>query len=510
MQTNYTDFFFRTSQYNGFVDGASEACASNVTDQCLLDPHAAHASGPVAGDCYQGSVSPAYIEIREPADVQAAFMFARRTGIPLSVKATGHDYQGRSGHKGSLGLWVRKLQKMEYHDSFVATGCPANKHTRAITVGAGVISDEVYAFAESYKSTFLSASASTVAVAGGWSLFGGHSVLSPLYGLGVDRVLEIKIVTADGVVRVANACTNQELFWALRGSGGSTYGVVLESTHRVEPVIPLTLALISFKGTSKNQLPFLSLLLDQSKKWASEGFGGPMSSSYIAVVNPRLNITATTASMAPAADYARAQGGTVSFESFPSYYAFYTKHVRSSNPGLGSFMLPTFHLLPKRLHDTKEGKSSILDFFSYVLSQGLTPIAFATTPNLYPYKQNSTSVSPGWRNSYWQTGTRMQWKWNSTLAERRTIAGALQNITARLTTLAGDDASYSNEADPWTQDWKHAFWGDNYPALLRIKKKYDPYNLLSCWKCVGFDAEALSADPADPAYLCMGLFQSQT
>lgn len=63
---------------------------------------------------------------------------------------------------------------------------------------------------------------------------GGHSVLSPVYGLGVDRVLQYKIVTPDGQLRTANECQNSDLFWALRGGGGGTFGVVLEATHKAE------------------------------------------------------------------------------------------------------------------------------------------------------------------------------------------------------------------------------------------------------------------------------------
>jgi FAD/FMN-containing dehydrogenase len=40
------------------------------------------------------------------------------------------------------------------------------------------------------------------------------------------------IVTSDGVVRIANACTNPDLFWALKGGGGGTFGVVTRVTLR--------------------------------------------------------------------------------------------------------------------------------------------------------------------------------------------------------------------------------------------------------------------------------------
>jgi FAD/FMN-containing dehydrogenase len=55
------------------------------------------------------------------------------------------------------------------------------------------------------------------------------------YGLGVDNMLEYKVVTADGNLTIANAVTNPDLFWALRGGGGGTWGVVVEATMKVMP-----------------------------------------------------------------------------------------------------------------------------------------------------------------------------------------------------------------------------------------------------------------------------------
>ena len=68
---------------------------------------------------------------------------------------------------------------------------------------------------------------------------GGHSALSPALGLGVDRVLQFKIVTPDGKYRTVNKCQDSDLFFALRGGGGGTFGVVLESTFMASP--PMTL-----------------------------------------------------------------------------------------------------------------------------------------------------------------------------------------------------------------------------------------------------------------------------
>lgn len=70
------------------------------------------------------------------------------------------------------------------------------------------------------------------------------------FGLGVDQFLEFKVVTADGELKVANKVINQDLFWALRGGGGSTFGVVVEATVKAYPDIPITVTSFAINSTS--------------------------------------------------------------------------------------------------------------------------------------------------------------------------------------------------------------------------------------------------------------------
>lgn len=63
----------------------------------------------------------------------------------------------------------------------------------------------------------------------------GHGPLSSTYGMAADNVLEIRVVTPDGVPRTANPCVNPDLFWALRGGGGGTFGVLTSVTMKAYP-----------------------------------------------------------------------------------------------------------------------------------------------------------------------------------------------------------------------------------------------------------------------------------
>ena len=73
--------------------------------------------------------------------------------------------------------------------------------------------------------------------AGGY-IGGGHSPISPIYGLAIDNMLEIDVVTADGNLLTANECTNTDLFWALRGGGGGTFGVTTRIVYKAHDPMP--------------------------------------------------------------------------------------------------------------------------------------------------------------------------------------------------------------------------------------------------------------------------------
>jgi FAD/FMN-containing dehydrogenase len=142
--------------------------------------------------------------------------------------------------KGALGLWTHNLRGKSYNSKFVPTGCPKSTSYPAMTIGAGEGWQDVYEWAGTLSITAVGGYHQTVGASGGWLTGGGHSILSPVFGLGVDRVVQFRIVTPDGILRVANVCQNQDLFWALRGGGGNALGVVMESTSIVEPrPIPL-------------------------------------------------------------------------------------------------------------------------------------------------------------------------------------------------------------------------------------------------------------------------------
>ena len=93
-------------------------------------------------------------------------------------------------------------------------------------------------------------SAQSVGFAGGYIAGGGHTPLSGLYGMAADQVMALEVVTADGRFVTASPEENTDLFWALRGGGGSTFGIVTSVIIRVHPALPVVTSELSFETSA--------------------------------------------------------------------------------------------------------------------------------------------------------------------------------------------------------------------------------------------------------------------
>src|SRR5260370_23070461 len=87
----------------------------------------------------------------------------------------------------------------------------------------------------------------------------GFCSWSKKYGTAAASMLEAEVVTADGKLRVANACQNQDLFWALRGGGGGTFGVVTRMTMMTHP-LPKIFGWINGEISAKSDAAFKQLI----------------------------------------------------------------------------------------------------------------------------------------------------------------------------------------------------------------------------------------------------------
>ena len=131
---------------------------------------------------------------------------------------------------------------------------------------------------------------------------------------GVDNVLEIAIVTADGNHVVANPYRNEDLFWALRGGGGGTWGIVTSVTYKTHPYTPFSSAFFLANSTdadsTQNILAEIIRLTPPLVKQGYGGYGGTFSGQIVfAVASPNVTAEETQNTFLPLFEFVASQPG---------------------------------------------------------------------------------------------------------------------------------------------------------------------------------------------------------
>ena len=183
-------------------------------------------------DAWTSRASVYAVAARDALDVAAAVKFAKRHNLRLVVKGGGHSYFGASNAPDSLLVWTRSINKVAMVDAFVAQGCPPDSAQPAVHVGAGAMWADAYAELTTRGGRYVQGGGCTTVGVAGLVQGGGFGNFSKGYGTAAASLIEAEVVTADGQVRIANACTNPDLFWALKGGGGGSFGIVTRLTLR--------------------------------------------------------------------------------------------------------------------------------------------------------------------------------------------------------------------------------------------------------------------------------------
>jgi FAD/FMN-containing dehydrogenase len=152
------------------------------------------------------------VAARNSGDITQAVNFARENQLRLVVKGGGHSYQGTSNAPDSLLIWTRHMHDIEMHATFVPNGCERLvKPQPAVTVGAGTIGRWAYQAVTTEAGKYVQGGGCLTVGLAGLVQGGGFGSLSMHYGTAAGSLLEAEVITADGQVRIANACTNPDL-----------------------------------------------------------------------------------------------------------------------------------------------------------------------------------------------------------------------------------------------------------------------------------------------------------
>ncbi|KAK8066698.1 hypothetical protein PG997_013445 [Apiospora hydei] len=456
--------------------------------------------------CERGG-SPVYVvNVTRVADVQLAVNFARNTGVRLVVRNTGHDYVGKSTGAGALSIWTHHLKDIDFIPAYSS---PASSYTGpAIKMGAGIVGYELYEAADRFGVSALSGEGRTVGTAGGYTAGGGLSPLTGKYGMAADQVLSIDVVTPDGRFVTADEANHADLFWALRGGGGGTFGVVTSMTVRVHPRMTFSgLTFIVTSGTDpktaavSNEVLYAAL---EAYMRRFPAFAEAGTYAY-ATLLPSADGTGHTWTMMPwlipgmeldeyrelvaplLADWADLNFPVEpDFFTTDSFLEAYNHHFPSDQVGMptvrtASRLIPRENWAnPSVLNDTI---STLLD----IVAQGSSLIFYCINGGHPPPGAPPSAVQPAWRSAYMFAIVGTIWDAAAPADEvERVNVRISQDWMARLRALTPGGGTYLNEADVMEPQYQEAFYGyDNYQRLLRIKRDLDPRSVFWAPTAVG-------------------------
>ncbi|KAF9482454.1 FAD binding domain-containing protein [Pholiota conissans] len=188
--------------------------------------------------------------VKDSQDVAAAIKFARANGLPIAVRGGGHNVSGASSVDDGLVIDLsRFLNKV--------TVDPLKK---LAYVGGGAIWEAVDMEGIKHGLATVAGTVNHTGV-GGLVLGGGYGWLTGAHGLAADNVVQATVVTADGSVLTASKEENEDLYFGIRGAGGN-FGVVTEFVFQLYPQRPTVYA-----GMLVFAPPALEKLLEVTRKW---------------------------------------------------------------------------------------------------------------------------------------------------------------------------------------------------------------------------------------------------
>jgi FAD/FMN-containing dehydrogenase len=473
-------------------------------------------------------------------DVVAAVNFARNSNLRLVVKGGGHSYQGTSNAADSLLIWTRHMNAITMHDAFVGAGCTGNAEPQpAVSIEPGVYWRQAYDAVTTKGGRYVQGGGCMTVGVAGLVLGGGFGSWSKAFGLAGASLIEAEVVTADGDIKIANACTNPDLFWALKGGGGG-FGIVTRVTLRTHPLPQFMGGVFATIKASSDAAyeRLISKIIEFyaqalfNPHWGEQLGFGPGGVLSIAMVLQGLDQQEAEATWRPFFDWVSASPQDFSMVSPPRILSeparlFWDPASLKSAPGLvladdrpgapadniywASNLGETGRVwhayqsawLPQSLLADNQRERLVDALFAAAKHRGVSlhfnkGLAGATADAIATARD--TAMNPAVVDAFALaiSGAGGPPAYPDVPGHEPDVALARRDAEAvtaamdEIRRIAPRAGSYVWETDYAEPHWQKAFWGDNYNRLLAVKAKYDPDGLFFLHHGVG--SEDWSAD----------------
>lgn len=391
--------------------------------------------------------------------VQKSVVWARENGVAIRMRSGGHSYEGFSQGPGLL-IDTRLMNSISV-DSQSGTG----------HIGAGAKLGQIYEALSRHGMAIPAGTCLTVGVAG-VTTGGGYGMLSRKLGLSCDQLLSLQIVTADGRILDASAAENAQLFWACRGGGSGSFGVVTRLGFHLNPVNQVRVFTLHWRVGSAPEV------LRAFQEWAVQ-VSDNLSSHLTLNATPtglksvRLSgqFTGTRAALESALRPLLGIGGLQSRTDVSMPFIKAVHHFAGSDNPPPVLFKAKSDFMKEPLSD--EGIQTLLR------SMRLVPGAVSVIFDNYGGAINRVASDATAFFHRRPTIACVQYytQWSSPSATPQRLAGMRALYAAMRPHMSG--GAYFNYCDLDLADWPRAYWGDNLERLKQVKRAFDGGNLFN-------------------------------
>lgn len=465
-------------------------------------------------------------------DIQAGVEFARKHDLRLVVKGAGHSYLGGSSAPDSLLIWTHAMDDVHLHDAFVpkgADGRVAPQH--AVSVGAGARWWRVYNEVTTKGGRYVQGGGcGTVGVAG-LVQGGGFGSFSKRFGLSAAGLLEAEVVTADGKLRVVNDHSHPDLFWALKGGGGGSFGVITRLTLKTHE-LPENFGAVFFTVQAPSDDAFRQLI----ERFLTFYRDSLMNPNWGEAVEFRGNNRLDVHMVFQGLDQRQAQHTWAPFlaevkevnriQGDPTIVALPARHFWDRD--FWAKAIPNIVYTDPRPgapqdHVLWEGDREQSGMFLHAYESAWLPAGLLQAERLEKLAQLLFEATRSWGVAlHFNKGlagappdaisSARETAMNPAVLDAFALAIVATGEGPAYPEIAGHEpdrkaasehrlhvsksmellrtvvprpASYVNETSYFEPQWQRAFWGAHYPRLLKVKRKYDPEGLFFVHHGVG-------------------------
>lgn len=418
-----------------------------------------------------------------PDDVRVAMKFAIRHGLPLSVKGGGHSAAGYCMNEGGVVIAMKHLNKISF-----------NPKTEAVTAEMGVIWYDVYRFMQLTGTGLIPVGGGCPTVAPpGFMLGGGYSFASRSYGMSIDNLISLKIITPDGELRhIGEHSTDPydvDLFWACRGGGGGNFGIVTEMEMRMRK--PYSEKMLV--GQIRYPLEKTEEVLGYYNEWVEQipdtmavyGFMGNQKDLVDKTTNVKV-LGLTPVFNGDGAEGIDLLQGLLKLKPINAdlfnmtlpeweFYNGYTTRVAGRSSYIRSTILPPGGM-----------NNNVAKVIVDAMSHAPSPDSFAVWTHTGGAIENIASDATAYvhRNCRFVPEIKSIWSLDEPGDTLANVNWAYE-FFEKFAEAGNATGAYVNYIDPLQHNWAEMYYGSNYKRLLEIKKKVDPDNYFNFQQSVG-------------------------